>query len=114
MKQHSGVVLAFSVGLGLCCASETADWTTVRPGITTDAELVAAFGSPDEVVATFPWTEWSARWKKRPLTSRHLLRYGAQSSGSPLLVGPGGKADDVEVAISDKKFWGQATQFLIS
>jgi len=86
MKQHSGVVLAFSVGLGLCCASETADWTTVRPGITTDAELVAAFGSPDEVVATFPWTEWSARWKKRPLTSRHLLRYGAQSSGSPLLV----------------------------
>jgi hypothetical protein len=89
--------------LGLGCASEAGDWSGVKPGITTEPELLATFGSPDEVVATFPWVEWSARWKKRPLSTQYLFRYRVQYSSSDLLVGPGGKADDVEVEIADRK-----------
>lgn len=85
--------------MALAGTSETNDWSSIKIDVTTQAELIAAFGSPDEVIATFPWSEWSAIWKKRPLTSYYVLRYRKQYSSSRLLVGPGGEADDVEVTI---------------
>jgi hypothetical protein len=86
--------------------ADAADWARIKPGVTTEAELVAAFGAPTEVVATFPWAEWSARWKKRPVTPQYVLRYRVGDSNSALLVGPGGKADDVEVDVWDRKVGG--------
>jgi hypothetical protein len=86
----------------VCGASSAADWKDVKPSRTTEAELIAAFGAPDEIRATFPWSEWSARWRIRPRTTRYVLLYrpdlGAKSA---LLVGPGGSADGVEVDVSD-------------
>lgn len=75
------------------------DWSDVRPAVTTENELLNWFGPPTEVVATFPWGEWSAKWKKRPRTDFYRLRYEVGSSSSPLLVGPGGKAEEVEVTV---------------
>jgi hypothetical protein len=83
--------------------ARSADWTSIKPQTTTEAELRAAFGPPDEVIATFAWSEWSAVWKKRPVTNRYVLRYTAQLSRSALLTGFAGKADAVNVTISDKK-----------
>ena len=77
------------------------DWSDLRPAVTTEKELLSWFGPPTEVVATFPWGEWSARWKKRPLTASYRLRYEVGSSSSRLLVGPGGKAEEVEVTVHD-------------
>ena len=77
-----------------------ADWRSIKPQTTSETEVVAAFGSPDEVLSTFPWAEWSATWKKRPAASRYTLRYTAQGSKSELLVGPGGPADDAEVHVA--------------
>jgi hypothetical protein len=71
--------------------------------MTTEAELVAHFGTPDEVITTFPWSEWSAKWKKRPIVSGLTWRYTIQESKSPLLEGPGGPADSVEVDMHDSK-----------
>ena len=79
------------------------DWTIIKPNVTTVAELTKVFGPPDEVVASFPWSEWSAVWKKRPVTDRYTLRYIAQASRSALLDGPAGKADSVDVVISAKR-----------
>jgi hypothetical protein len=83
--------------------ADGADWTTLRPQVTTETELIAAFGPPAEVTATFPWTEWNARWKKRPRTSEYVLRYRVQDSASALLIGPAGKADEVEVAVWERR-----------
>jgi hypothetical protein len=83
--------------------ARSVDWTGIKPQTTTEAELIAAFGPPDEVIATFAWSEWSAVWKKRPVTNRYVLRYTAQVSRSALLTGPAGKADAVDVTISNKK-----------
>ena len=80
-----------------------ADWTLVKPALTTESELIGVFGNPTEVTASFPWEEWSAKWKKRPKSSSHVLRYRQQESKSQLLVGPGGPADDVEVHIFSGK-----------
>jgi len=92
-------VFTVLVALLACAALQAGDWTTIRPAVTTEAELLAAFGSPDEVVATFPWAEWSARWKKRPVAAGYVLSYQVQGSKSPLLVGPAGQADHVEVNV---------------
>jgi hypothetical protein len=103
MRLYRRVAVILLAGFAVCGIAEAADWTTIKPGVTTEAEILAAFGAPDEVAATFPWSEWSARWKKRPLTRDYLLRYRVQYSKSVLLVGPGGKADDVEVELWDRK-----------
>ena len=79
------------------------DWTAIVPQATTQAELTMEFGPPDEVVATFPWSEWSATWKRRPVTRNYLLRYAKERSQSRLLNGPAGPADSVDVHIADKK-----------
>jgi rhodanese-related sulfurtransferase len=84
-------------------SEEHEDWRSIRPQVTTEAELVARFGAPAEVVTTFPWSEWTAKWKKRPIVSRFTLRYTIQESKSPLLDGPAGPADSVEVAMHDSK-----------
>ena len=82
-----------------------ADWHMIQPHVTTESELLSVFGPPDEVVSTYPWSEWSAKWKKRPNASHYTLMYRG-ASGSALLVGPAGKADSVEVAISNSKVIG--------
>ena len=81
--------------------SQAHDWSRVRPAVTTERELLSWFGPPTEVVATFPWDEWSAKWKKRPRTDFYRLRYEVGSSSSPLLIGPGGKAEEVEATVHD-------------
>jgi hypothetical protein len=79
------------------------DWAIIKPAITTESELLSTFGNPTEVRASFPWEEWSAKWKKRPKADSYILRYRRQESRSQLLVGPGGPADDVEVGIYNGK-----------
>jgi hypothetical protein len=79
-----------------------ADWQTIRPQVTTERELISIFGAPDEVVSTYPWTEWSANWKKRPKASHYTLEYG-NASESILRVGPAGRADSVEVMVADRR-----------
>jgi hypothetical protein len=91
----------FGIALSVCGASSAADWTSIKPAHTTEKQLIAEFGAPDEIVATFPWSEWSARWKIRPRTSNYALRYRSDPAKSELLIGPGGKADSVEVDISE-------------
>ena len=103
MSLRSLVAVAVVSAVAVSAKTEAADWTSIRVGVTTEAEVIAAFGPPDEVVATFPWSEWSARWKIRPHTRDYLLRYRVQSSKSAVLVGPGGKADDVEIEMWDRK-----------
>jgi hypothetical protein len=96
---HIAVVsLAASI---LSLRSSAADWKSIKPALTSEKEVIAQFGVPDEVVATFPWSEWSARWKIRPLSSHHTLRYRSDVASSDLLVGPGGKADSAEVFIGN-------------
>jgi hypothetical protein len=92
---------ALAAALVFVCASPIwpHDWTQVRPAVTTEKEVLAWFGPPTNVVASFPWGEWSATWKKRPRTDSYRLRYEAGSSSSPLLVGPGGQSEAVEVSI---------------
>jgi hypothetical protein len=97
MRWFIGVVIAAVLSPALLAA----DWKSIRPDATSEAELIDAFGPPDEVVSTFPWAEWSAKWKKRPKSSHYILRYTVQSSKSELLVGPAGAADDAEVHIYD-------------
>jgi hypothetical protein len=82
--------------------ARSADWTGVKPQTTTEAELITAFGSPDEVIATFAWSEWSAVLKKAP---RHKpIRSSVHCAGLALCSpGPAGKADGVDVTISNKK-----------
>ena len=98
-------VLAITVWLlaAVPQAGPVADWTSIKPQATTEAELTSMFGPPDEVEAVFPWSEWSATWKKRPVSSRYLVRYTKQASRSKLLEGPLGMADEVEVSIALKK-----------
>jgi hypothetical protein len=79
------------------------DWRDLRPAATSEKEVLDWFGPPTVAVATFPWAEWSAKWKKRPQTASYRLRYEVGSSSSPLLVGPGGRAEDVEVTIANGK-----------
>ena len=94
---------AATVLLTLVLAPEqkATDWDVIQPGITTLTELTTKFGSPDEVLAAFPWSEWSATWKKRPVSRNYIFRY--TSAASPLLKGPAGLADSVEVSIADRK-----------
>ncbi len=89
-----GVLLAFG---GLAGA---ADWTKIKVVEMTEAEFLSSFGPPDEVIVTFPWSEWSAQWKKRPVKSHYKLRYTRPQSKSSVLSGPGGNADSVEVEVS--------------
>ena len=79
-----------------------ADWNEIRPQVTGEPEILSKFGSPDEIVVTFPWQEWSAKWKKRPRASYYTFRYQHESPSS-LLTGPGGQADSAEVEIGDGK-----------
>jgi hypothetical protein len=81
-------------------ASRAADWKSIKPARTGEAEVIAQFGAPDEIVATFPWSEWSARWKTRPRTSQYVIRYRSDPAKSDLLRGPGGAADAAEVYLS--------------
>jgi hypothetical protein len=82
-----------------------ADWRAVWPHVTTESELISAFGAPNQVTSVYLWSEWSAKWKKRPNASHYTLRYET-TSDSALLVGPGGKADSVEVGVADSKIIG--------
>jgi hypothetical protein len=95
--------IAILVSIAVWQLSTAADWRSIKPNRSTEQELVAAFGPPDEVVATFPWNEWSARWKVRPVTRTYRLRYRSDLRKSPLLAGPGGSADEVNVDIWDRK-----------
>jgi hypothetical protein len=80
----------------------SADWHDIKPQVTTERELTSAFGTADEVVTTFPWSEWNAKWKIRPRVSGYTLRYNSAST-SAILVGPAGKADSAEVDVWDSK-----------
>lgn len=92
--------VALAVVLTLGSVGGAADWTRIKIAEMTEAEFLISFGPPDEVVVTFPWSEWSAQWKKRPVKAHYKLRYTQPSSKSSVLTGPGGKADSVEVEIS--------------
>jgi len=94
------ILVALIIASVLSSGVHAADWRSIKPAVTTEAELIAAFGPPDEVLSTFPWAEWSATWKKRPAVSHYTLRYTVQGSKSELLVGPGGPADDAEVHVA--------------
>ena len=96
------IVMALAIGPILQPARVRTDWTVIKPAVTTQDELIAAFGRPDEVFATYPWSEWSAKWKKRPVSTNYTLRYLAVSRSS-LLPGPAGSADAVEVIVADKR-----------
>jgi len=89
--------------LALWQLSIAADWQTIKPNRTTEQELIAAFGPPNEVIATFPWSEWNARWKVRPVTKTYRLRYRSDVGTSPLLSGPAGHADEVNIDVSDRR-----------
>jgi hypothetical protein len=78
--------------------SQAANWDQIEPQRTTESELVALFGVPDEVTATQSWKEWRSGRPRKP-QSAHLLRYVSNDRPSPLLSGPGGTADSVEVEI---------------
>ena len=97
------LIAVFIIVLAVVEPALALEWETIQPQITKEAELLDRFGAPDEVVTFFPWSEWSAKWKKRPIATHYTLRYFSYSSKSPLLVGPGGKADSVEVKISNSK-----------
>jgi hypothetical protein len=94
--------MALAIGTVVQPARVRADWRVIKPAVTTQDELIATFGPPDEVVATFPWSEWSAKWKKRPISTNYTLRYLVVSR-SALLPGPAGSADAVEVIVADKR-----------
>ncbi len=86
-------------------ALSAADWSEIKPQITTKREMIDFFGSPTEVSADFSWKEWNGVWDTRPEVIHYVLRYRKQESKSQLLIGPGGLADYVEVDIfSDKVF----------
>jgi hypothetical protein len=108
MKHLNSIILAVSTAAVLSSSADLAgqDWTRVRPAVTTEAELLEWFGPPTNVLATFPWNEWNAKWKKRPVSLTYRLRYESGSSTSDLLVGPGGSAESVEVIVADKKVHG--------
>lgn len=93
-------VVALILASGLLPQAHAADWRSIKPGDTSEAELITAFGPPTEVLSTLPWAEWSATWKKHPIASHYTLRYTVQGSKSQLLVGPGGPADDAEVHVA--------------
>jgi hypothetical protein len=89
--------------LVLSCGVTTAgEWKTIKPGATSEAELIEAFGPPDEVISTFPWMEWNAKWTKRPKADHYTLRYSRYSGKaaiSELLTGPGGPAEEADVLV---------------
>jgi hypothetical protein len=87
------------VGIALCSESKAAEWQAIQPARTPEKELISSFGAPQEIVVTFPWNEWSARWKVRPTSTSHVLRYRSDGPMSPLLQGPGGLASDAEVSV---------------
>lgn len=97
--------------LALAPSAHGADWRSIKPTQTSEAELIGAFGAPDDVTATFPWSEWSAKWKKRPNSSGYVFRYSAWNSQSSLLVGPGGPADDVAVDIHSRQVFAVAWHY---
>jgi hypothetical protein len=89
--------------LVLSCEVATAgEWKTIKPGATSESKLIEAFGPPDEVISTFPWTEWNAKWKKRPKADHYTLRYSRYSGKaaiSALLTGPAGPAEEADVRV---------------
>jgi hypothetical protein len=95
-------VMLLAVGPTVQAPRVRPDWTVIKPTVTTQDELIATFGPPDEVLATFPWTEWNAKWKKRPISRTYTLRYLVVSRSS-LLPGPAGSAEAVEVIVGDKR-----------
>ncbi len=85
--------------------TNAADWSEIKPQVTTEREMIDLFGSPTEITADFSWKEWNGAWEKRPEAIHYIFRYRKQESKSQLLIGPGGPADYVEVDIfSDKVF----------
>jgi hypothetical protein len=100
MTRSFFAAISFILTLSASSSSGAADWKTIQPARTSETEVISKFGPPDEIVAIFPWTEWSARWKIRPITNRYTLRYRSDPAKSDLLLGPGGTADDAEVSIS--------------
>jgi hypothetical protein len=69
-------------------------WRSIDPSFTKESQLIAAFGPPAEVVASFPWSEWEKRGERKP--GRYTLHYRSDLADSPLLTGPGGKAREQE------------------
>ena len=96
---HCASWLLLVAGIALCSTSQAADWEAIQPARTLEKELISLFGSPQEIVVTFPWTEWSARWKIRPNSTNYVLRYRSDGPKSTLLHGPGGLADGVEASV---------------
>jgi hypothetical protein len=94
---------ALIVALLAASSAGAHDWNDLRPAVTTEREIVSWFGEPTAVIATFPWAQWNAKWKRRPETASYRLRYEVGSSASSLLLGPGGKAEEVEVTIRKGK-----------
>ena len=102
-RRYSAALLAVVLFPLFCGPTSAQEWKIIRPATTSEAELIKAFGPPDEVISTFPWAEWSAKWKKRPKAHRYTLRYSRyadKSEASELLLGPGGPADGADVEIS--------------
>lgn len=98
-------LLILSLTMLLPHVSQAASWDQIQPQRTTESELVAWFGVPDEVIAAQSWREWRSG-RPRKLQAAHSLRYVSHDRPSPLLSGPGGPADSVEVEIgADGKVW---------
>jgi hypothetical protein len=85
--------------MAVCGESQAAGWDAIQPARTSEKELITLFGAPQEIVVTFPWNEWTARWKIRPTSTSYVLRYRSDGPKSSLLQGPGGIADGAEVLL---------------
>jgi hypothetical protein len=90
---------AFWLGLALSAAATArgADWRTIEPSRTAEAEILEAFGPPAMVTASYSWKEWNARQRG----SGYVLHYLDSTPDNPILGGPAGPAEAADVQIGN-------------
>ena len=77
-------------------------WRTLRPGVTTETEILVTYGKPPNVTIRFVGFEAFEAWRKGTLRPTYDFEYFFPSSLDPV-EGPLGEASEVTVRFGEDK-----------
>jgi hypothetical protein len=83
--------------------AQSSAWERIKPGVTTQAEAIYAFGIPDVVEVEMEWPQFEQFITKPHRPKEYSLKYSPMRANLPIMNGPLGQTSSAFVYIKNHK-----------